>query len=188
MAGCFDELENESIDACVNQELQAGVSEVGVYYAFHEQATLIPMPKNFGDVDFDYESAVTVSEDITFPVGKGFAKITIMTDSGEVMFEAVGNKGNKKNKSSFAFAVPGNAKKTLGMLRVIKNIPMIFCVGERDGQKRLIGDANNPAYLSEGKATTGKGGEDDKLVNFTIEAYSLPIVYEGTLTMNVPPA
>jgi hypothetical protein len=185
--GCFDDLENESIEACVNQELQAGVSEVNVHYAFHEHTTAIPMPLNIGDVDFDYESAVTVTEDITFPIGKGFSKISIMSDTGEVMFEAVGNKGNKKNKSSFAFAVPGNAKKTLGFLRTCKNIPMIWCVGERDGQKRLIGDSNNPAYVTEGKATTGKGGEDDKLVNFTIEAYSLPIVYEGALTMNVAP-
>lgn len=188
MANCFDEIENEDITACVNQELQAGVSEVGVHYAFHEHATEIPMPLNIGDVGYDYTKAVEVTEDIAFPVGKGFGKLVVMTDSGEVMYEAVGNKGNKKNKTSFAFAIPGNAKKTLGFLRTVKNIPMIFCVTERDGQKRLIGDKFNPAYLSEGKSTTGKGGEDDKLVNFTIEAYSIPIVYSGALTLNLPPA
>lgn len=187
MANCFDELENESIDHCVNNEIQAGVSEVGVHYAFHEHATEIPMPLNIGDVGFNYEAAVAVAEDITFPVGKGFAKVTIMPDTGEVTYETPGNKGNKKNKQVFSFSIPGNSKKTLGMLRTIKNIPMIWLVPERDGQKRQLGDAYNAAYLVEGKATTGKGGEDDKMVNFSIETYAIPIVYSGTITLNVPP-
>lgn len=188
MANCFDELENESIDQCVNNEIQAGVSEVSVHYAFHEHASLIPMPKNIGDVDFDYEAAVTVTENITFPLGKGFAKVSIMPDTGEVTYETPGNKGNKKNKQVFSFSVPGNSKKTLGMLRTIKNIPMIWVVAERNGQKRQLGDAFNAAYVVEGKATTGKGGEDDKMVNFSIETYAIPIVYEGAVTLNLPPA
>lgn len=185
MAGCFENLENESIDACLNNEIQAGVSEVGVNYAFHEHITEFPMPLNIGDAGFTYEKAVEVTDAIVFAVGKGFAKILVMADTGEVKYDTVGNKGNKKNKSSFGFSVAGNNKKLLGMLRTIKNIPMIYAVNERDGQTRLIGDKNNPAYLTEGAATTGKGGEDDKIVNFMIEAYSIPIVYEGALQMNV---
>ena len=77
--------------------------------------------------------------------------------------------------------IPGNSKKLLGFIRTFKNVPMVFCVTERDGQKRLIGDKFNPAYMSEVEGTTGKGGEDNKGVQFTIEAYSLPIVYEGTI-------
>lgn len=187
MANCFDDVENESIEQCVNSELQAGISEVNVHYAFHAHATLIPMPLNLGDPGFTYEKAVTVTADITFPVGKGFAKVQVMPDTGEVKYETPGNKGNKKNKQSFSFSVAGNSKKVLGMLRTIKNVPMIWMVPERDGQKRQLGDANTAAYLTEGSATTGKGGEDDKLVNFTIETYAIPIVYEGDITMNVPP-
>lgn len=186
MAGCFDELENESLDSCINGEIQAGVSEVGVFYAVHEHATVIPMPLNFGEVGFDFESAVTVEEDITFPATKGFSKIVLQSDTGEVKLDLVGNKGNKKPKNSFMFYVPGNSKKLLGFIRTMKNIPMLFLVTERDGQKRLIGDKFNPAYLSEVAGTTGKGGEDDKGIQFTIEAYSIPIVYEGIITMNAP--
>ena len=68
----------------------------------------------------------------------------------------------------------------------MKNIPMIFLVTERDGQKRLIGDKFNPAYMSEVAGTTGKAGEDDKGIQFTIEAYGVPIVYEGVITEYVP--
>ncbi|PZO33195.1 MAG: hypothetical protein DCE86_05410 [Flavobacteriaceae bacterium] len=185
MANCFDELENENLDACINQEILAGVSEVGVKYAFHEQITTFPMPKNFGDAGYSYETAVAVTEDIVFQAGKGFGAITIQSDMGEVKVDLVGNKGNKKTKSSFEFYVPGNSKKLLGFLRTVKNIPMVFCVTERDGQKRLIGDKFNPAYLTEVAGTTGKGGEDDKGFQFTIESYCIPIVYSGALQLPV---
>lgn len=183
MANCFDAIENESLDSCINTEIAAGVSEVGVYFAVHGQALVIPEPPAANDAASSNEEIVTVTADITFPVGKGFAKITVQADSGEVTTELVGNPGNKKHKEMFMFGVPGNSKKLLGHIRRYKNVPMIYLVTERDGQKRLIGDKNNPAYMTEVKGTTGKGGEDDKIVNFTISAYSIPVVYEGIITL-----
>jgi hypothetical protein len=38
--------------------------------------------------------------------------------------------------------------------------------------------------MSEVKGTTGKGGEDDKGVQFTIES-CIPIVYESTIQLPV---
>ncbi|UOX35305.1 hypothetical protein LXD69_07240 [Flavobacterium sediminilitoris] len=181
MANCYDDVVNENLDACINSEIQAGVSEVGVYYGVHSQITTFPMPLSPGDVGYTFETAVTVTEDIVFAAGKGFGKITVQSDMGEVKVSAPGNKGNKKSKSSFDFYIPGNSKKLLGFIRTFKNVPMVYCVTERDGQKRLIGDKFNPAYMSEVEGTTGKGGEDDKGIQFTIEAYSLPIVYEGVI-------
>ncbi|MEN9907155.1 MAG: hypothetical protein RLZZ540_296 [Bacteroidota bacterium] len=179
--GCFDDLPVEDLGACINNEVQAGVSEVNVYYAVHPHINVFPMPKNFGEVGYSYETAVAVTTDITFFEAKGWGKIAIMPDSGEVLVDLVGNKGNKKTKSSFPFSVAGNDKKTLGFLRTHKNTPMVFCVAERDGQKRLVGDKFNAAYVVEAKGTTGKGGEDDKLVNFTFEAFCIPIVYSGVI-------
>lgn len=180
---CFDDLDIENLDACINSEVQAGVSEVGVYYGVHAQITTFPMPLNIDEEGYSYETAVAVTTPIVFTAGKGFGKITVQSDSGEVTVDVVGNKGNKKTKSSFSFYVPGNSKKLLGMVRTLKNVPMIFCVTERDGQKRLIGDKFNPAYMSEVKGTTGKGGEDDKGIQFTIESFCIPIVYESTLQL-----
>lgn len=179
--GCFDTIPVEDLDACINSEVQAGVSEVGVRYAVHPQIVNFPMPLNFGDPLYSYDTAIAVTTDITFQATKGFGKINIMPDSGEVKVDLVGNKGNKKTKSTFAFSVSGNDKKTLGFLRTHKNTPMLFCVPERDGQKRLIGDKFNPAYIVEGAGTTGKGGEDDKLINFSFESYCVPIVYSGAI-------
>jgi hypothetical protein len=50
--------------------------------------------------------------------------------------------------------------------------------------KRLIGDKFNPAYMSEVKELL-VGGEDDKGVQFTIESYCIPIVYESTIQLPV---
>lgn len=180
---CFEDEEVENLDACINTEVQAGVSEVGVHYAIHEQITTFPMPKKRGDVGYNYTSAVTVSDPLVFQATKGFGKINIMPDSGEVKIDLVGNKGNKKPKVSLGFSVAGNDAKALGFWRTHANTPMVFCVPERDGQKRLIGDKFNPAYVVEAPGTTGKGGEDDKIINFTLEAYSVPIVYTGTIQL-----
>lgn len=182
MANCFEDVENENLDSCINTELAAGISEIGVYYAVHQQALVIPEPPAANDSSASLEEIVTITEDITFPVGKGFAKITIQADSGEVTSDFVGKAGNQKHKETFPFSVAGNSKKVLGWARRYKNIPLIFLVTERDGQKRLIGDKHNPAYITELKGTTGKGGEDDKIMNFVISAYSHPMVYEGVIT------
>ena len=185
MAGCFDDLQVEDLQACANKERSAGISEVSIHYAIHDQIDEFPMPANPGDAEFDYEAAVTVATDITFLEGKGWGKITAQVDTGEVKPTIVGNKGNKKNKVAFDFMVPGLSKKALGFLRTHKNTPMVFLVQGRDGQNYLIGDKFNPAYVTEAEGTTGKTGEDDNGIPFVIEAYSIPIVYDGTIQLPV---
>jgi hypothetical protein len=185
---CFDDVETENLDSCINSEIMAGLSEVGLYYAKHEELLLFPMPKSIGDVGYDYESAVTVTADITFAAGKGWAKIIFQPDTGEGTVDLVGNKGNKKTKNAVTFFVPGNSKKLLGYFVTMKNIPSLYMYTERDGQKRIVGDKFNPAFMTEVKATTGKGGEDEKGVMITIESYAKPIVYEGIIQLYTPAA
>jgi hypothetical protein len=80
---CFENIAIEDLDACINSEVQAGVSEVGVYYGVHAQITTFPMPLNVNDVGYDYEAAVAVTAPIVFTAGKGFGKITVQSDSGD---------------------------------------------------------------------------------------------------------
>jgi hypothetical protein len=180
---CFEDIETENLDACVNSEVQSGISEVNVFYAVHSQITTFPMPVNFDDPDFSYEKAVEVATPIVFTAGKGFGKIAIQSESGEVQIEGAGNPGNMKLKSVFPFYVAGNDKKLLGFVRTRLNTPMVFCVAERNGQKRLIGDKFTPAYFREIKGTTGKAGGDDKGIQFSIESWGVPIVYESTIQL-----
>jgi hypothetical protein len=72
----------------------------------------------------------------------------------------VGNKGNKKTKVHL-FLHPGNSKK-FRMVHVEKCSNFLYLM-----VKTFDWDKFNPAYMSEVKGTTGKGGEDDKGVQFT---------------------
>ncbi|MEZ0182641.1 hypothetical protein AB9T89_10375 [Flavobacterium oncorhynchi] len=182
---CFEDVETEDITTCVNQEVQAGLSEVGLKYVKHEDVVNFPMPVALGEVGYDYEKSVTVAEDITFTAGKGWAKMDFQPDTGEGTVELVGNKGNKKTKNGATFFIPGNHKKILGYIKTMKNVPSLYMYKERDGQVRIVGDKNNPAFITEAKATTGKGGEDDKGVQITVESYGIPIVYEGVIQLKV---
>lgn len=185
MANCFDDYQPEDLDSCINTEVQAGLSEVGLYYAIHEHILAFPMPLNRGEVGFTFEKGVLVATPITFVEGKGWAKLTFQPDTGEGLVDLVGNKGNKKTKNSVVFFIPGNSATLLGYFTTMKNIPSLYLYTERDGQKRVVGDKFNPAYMTEVKATTGKGGEDEKGVMITIESYAKPIVYTSTLQLPV---
>jgi hypothetical protein len=66
-----------------------------VYYGVHAQITTFPMPLNVNDVGYDYEAAVAAPLCLQ---QEKFGKITVQSDSGEVMVDVVGNKGNKKTK------------------------------------------------------------------------------------------
>nr|WP_315245142.1 hypothetical protein [uncultured Flavobacterium sp.] len=182
---CFENVDTEDISTCVNQEVMAGLSEVGLKYVKHEDILSFPMPIALGEVGYDYESSVTVTEDITFAAGKGWAKLGFQPDTGEGTVELVGNKGNKKTKNGVTFFIPGNHKQILGYIKTMKNVPSLYMYTERDGQKRIVGDKINPAYITEAKATTGKGGEDEKGVTITVESYAIPIVYEGVIQLPV---
>lgn len=183
---CFDDIETESLDHCLNREVPSGVSEVGIYYALHSQTTTIPMPLGVGDAGYDYTKAVEVSADVVFQAGKGFAKIKVQPDTGEVLTESVGNKGNLKIKQTFNFFVPRTDAKTLGYIVTHKNNPQIFLVTEADGTKRLLGDKYSPAYISEVKGTSGKTGEDERGIQFAIITYGVPIIYGGEIQEYVP--
>lgn len=179
--GCFDDVQTEDLTACVNTETAAGLSEVHLYYAVHQQIKVFPEVASPGDASASMESLVDVVEDIEFYPTKGFSQITVQSDTGEVKTSLVGTKGNLKHKNVLNFYVPGNDKKLLGFMRKFKNMPLLFIATERDGQKRLIGDAYNAAFMKEGEGSTGKGGEEDKGIQFSIESYSLPLVYSGNI-------
>jgi hypothetical protein len=78
-------------------------------------------------------------------------KITVQSDSGEVMVDVVGKKTRKQK--FICFLHPGNSKKLLGMVRTLKMFQW-FCVSEM--VKTFDWDKFNPAYMSEVKGTTGR--------------------------------
>jgi hypothetical protein len=184
--GCFENIPVEDIEACINAEVPSGISEVNVNYAIHADITTFPVPPAIGDVGYTYDTANVIDDDIVFSAGKGFAKIKVQVNTGELTFDGVGSPGNMKQKGGLSFFVPSNNAKLLGFIRTRLNTPMVFAVPERDGQNRLLGDKFNPAYITEMKGTTGKTGEDDKGVQFTIASHAIPLIYKGAIQQFVP--
>jgi hypothetical protein len=93
--GMFENIAIEDLDVCINSEVQAEYQRC--MYGVHAQITTFPMPLNVNDVGYDYE-AVAVS--IVFTAGKDLEK-SLYNLIQERMVDVVGNKGNKKTKSSF---------------------------------------------------------------------------------------
>lgn len=184
MSDCFDNIRTENLDYCVNEELDSGVSESELFFAPAQHIDVMPSLLPLGDPTKTLEELMTISSDITFPEGKGFNKINILPDTGEIKDEPVGDKGNKKIKSSFDFFLPNNSPRNLGFIRQYKNVGMVFIIGEKSGRKRILGSKLAPAYLSDGPATSGKGPEDNVGIQITIDqTSSAPApVYTG----NVP--
>jgi hypothetical protein len=178
---CFENIPVENIEACINAEVPSGISEVNMNYAVHSDISDFPVPLAIGAVGYTYAKANVIDEDIVFTAGKGFAKIKVQVNTGELTFDGVGSVGNMKQKSGLSFFIPSNDAQLLGFIRTRLNTPMVFAVPERQGQNRLLGDKFNPAYITEVKGTTGKTGEDDKGVQFTVSSFAIPLIYNGAI-------
>ncbi|CAL2105493.1 conserved hypothetical protein [Tenacibaculum sp. 190524A02b] len=187
MANCFDNIPLEDLTQCVNSELAAGTSETEVYAAVSEHIDSFPsLPPLGGDpATTTLEGLATLNTDIAFTTGKGFFKLQAQVDTGEVKDELVGNKGNKKVKSSYEFFLTNTSARNIGFIRQFKNTPMVFIVKEKTGRYRVIGSKTIPVYMDEASGTTGKGSEDDNGWNISVSATSgnpAP-VYTGNIVL-----
>lgn len=183
---CFDNIETEDLDHCLNVEPASGISEVGLYYGLHNQVTTFPTLPAPDTEGATYSSVVTVTTPFIFQAGKGFAKVKVQVETGELKTELVGNTGNKKDKQTLDFFVPKTDKQTLGYLRLHKNSPQVFIVTDKDGSKRQLGSKECPAYIVEANGTSGKGPEDERGVSFSVVTYAPVIFYEAAIPQYVP--
>jgi len=180
--GCFDNTPLEHIDAC-NAELVAGIAEAEVYAIIAEHIDTDQVPPAIDTANATLEQLGTISGDITVVTGKGFFKLAVQSETGEVKDELVGNKGNKKVKSSFDFFVANTSAQNIGFLRRFKNTPMVFLVKEKSGRVRKLGSKSVPIFMDTGSMTTGKGPEDDTGMQVTLSVVSsMPApVYGGAI-------
>jgi len=170
--GCYDNIPIENLGACTNVELASGVSETDIYYAPVDFIDQDAEPTALGTTGATFEQLGKISTDITFLSGKGFKKLRIMPETGEVKDELTGNKGNKKVKQSFEFMIANTDATLIGFVRQYKNVPMVVLVRERTGRIRKIGSKANPAFFDAVSITTGKTAEDDSGMTLTVTAVS----------------
>jgi len=189
MAENCNEIPLENIEFCPSDEVNAGVSEVGVYAASVSELSTIEKPADL-DAGADLESVATIAAAHTFKdaTNGGFHKLQINPDSGMIETAQLGEKGNLSFQNSFTFALRGTAAKVAGYARKYKNEPMIYVVKEKNGDIKQIGSETSPAYMVELAAGSGQAPGDPKQSQFIIrdsQNYPAP-AYAGTITEFTP--
>ncbi len=183
MSTCTNNIADENIDFCPNDEIASGVSETEIYGArisdFEEIKTIPAL-----SAASTFAEAATISETHTFKAGKGFHKLNILPDTGNVESQSVGNKGAKSVNNRFSGTLPGTSARNKGYHRAVKNAGMIFIVKTRTGENVQIGSLAGPAYFEEFTPNTGTAPEDVNGIPFVISAIDKVAapVYTGTIT------
>jgi|SRR5690606_602344 len=188
---CTDTIVTENLEYCPSDEIASGVSETGVYACpYADFLTIGAPPKLNIATSLDEAGSISAEDSHTFEEGKGFHKLMVKPDTGNVVSTSQGSKGNISFENKFTAAIPGATKKTVGWVRKHKGLPMIFIVIEKDGTQRQIGSKLSPAYMNTDTAyASGAAPGDDKIttVSFSdVQPYIAP-VYEGTITEFTPP-
>jgi len=177
--GCFDAYEEEDIQFCINDEVDSGVSENNVYYAFEKNVKTLTLPPKTGS----NEEAGTISEEIVMDIGHGFAKLDCLVDENELTSSLSGNIGNKKTNVNLEVFIPGLRAKVLGFIRKHKNVRLIFIVMLRDGRKFVIGNKISAAYMEEANGTSGRGQDDNNGTTLNISSRSPLLEYTGSIPL-----
>jgi hypothetical protein len=184
MSGIFENIPLEDISQAVNLETTAGVMECEVYFAVASHISDFPALPVSGTAATTLEDFATISTDITFNAGKGFIKLDIQAETGEVKDDMVGNVGNRKFKSMFEYFLSDTSARNIGFMGEYANVPGVYVVKEKSGRMRLIGSKDLPAYFESVAGTSGKGPEDDNGWQCAIyQTSKKPApVYTGNLT------
>ena len=184
---CTDVVVDENIDACPTDEIGAGVSEVEIYGAFVKDFDTIQEPAAL-NVATTYAELATIGTAHTFLTDKGFFKMNILPDTGNVESALVGSKGAKSYTNTFVGTIPGTNARNIGFGRKAKNAAMIWVVKQTNGDFRQIGSKTKPAYFEEFNPNSGTAAEDVNGIPFSImdtQPYPAPI-YTSTLTEFTP--
>lgn len=184
---CTNNIVDENLDFCPTDEIGSGISEVEIYGAFVSDMDEIQEPPALSAALSNAEAA-TIGTAHTFLTGKGFFKLNILPDTGNVESALVGSKGSKSYTNTFVGTLPGTSARNLGFGRRAKNAGMIWLVKQTNGDIRQIGSKTKPAYFEEYNANSGTTAEDINGIPFNIsdtQPYPAPI-YTSTITEFTP--
>lgn len=172
----FDNVVTQNLNYCPNKDTVGGVKMV-VYYIPMAQATITYPTVTANST---YAERITIpANGITEAEGKGFKKIVILKDEGELKPTLVGADGNKKMKTDFDCLIPDFVVDNIGFVDTHKNTPLLLAIPDSTGKLWVVPDA----MFSKADGTTGKKYEDNSGVSGTFSANSKPYLYQGTITV-----
>ena len=142
------------------------------------KSDMTPAGTNAGD-------GATIGEVYTMASGKLFKEFTIIPLSGEVTDTLVGEVGGKTFESTFDFMIAGTKADQLEFAKCIANGCLIAIVPEKSGQRRVLGDKDDHAFVESIVLKTGKKGGDVRAGTYqikSVQGYPAP-VYDAALAI-----
>lgn len=179
---CIMEIEAENIEVCYNEEIPKGLSEVGLFYIPAAHLKTLNIPKQDGDL----ESIVRVIDPIIAHESKKFGRLMALVDENELTSTITGNKGAKGDQTALTFFLLGLRDKNKGLVKRYKSIPLVMIAKDRAGNKHLIGNLDNPAYMDTAEGTSGRTGEDNPGYAITVNSPSFCYTLKATFPGETP--
>lgn len=178
---CDIVLEDIGGESC---EPVAGLSQV-MYIAPHKDFDALFDPPELDAVG-NLATKATIAGPHTFLTGKGFTKITLVTESGGLTSSRMGEKKRGLFQNTLTGQIAGSDAEILGFLRVAKNLDCVVLVEEfGTGKLRQIGSKRYPASFVNIEAVIEAVAEGNNSVTITVQdkqRWPAPI-YTGTVTM-----
>lgn len=160
-----------------------GSVSVDIFIAPHNDFTDILEPGAFNAADI--ADVATIAGPHTFPAEKGFTKMKMVVESGNINCNMIGERKRKLFQNDITGKISGSAAKVLGFMRRVKNGGFIVLVEEAGtGQMRQLGSKQFPAEFTALTHLIEPAVEGDNSLTFTIQdkqKWPAPI-YTGTVT------
>ena len=173
----FENVPTQNLNYCPNNDTVGGVKLVLYYIPMAQVNVTLPVVTN----QSTYAERITIPAAGITPIAvdKGFKKIVILKDEGELKPSLVGADGNKKMKTDFDCLIPDFVVDNIGFVDTHKNTPLLLVVPDSTGKLWAVPDA----MFSKADGTTGKKYEDNSGVSGTFSANTKPYYYAGTITV-----
>jgi hypothetical protein len=161
-----------------------------IFFAPLDYFETIQKPVSFGSAT-EMKDILTIAGTHVFKEDKGFHKIQVVDETGNVQSNAVGEKGGRSFEHMVSGFVAGNSAHNLAVFSKLASCPYIFIVQEYNSEGatvyRQIGSENRPGYnVDENNYNSGTASADRRGLQFTFKSVGNPThapFYEGTLDL-----
>src|SRR5690606_3488980 len=113
-----------------------------VYYAFEEDIDSWPAALTEIDTEtaVEFEDLVTVPADdpFIFKEGKGFKKLYVTLETGDIRYSLIGPRDSKSFSNSIEISYPSNDGAILGFIASSANRRLVFIVVEQNGRAKVL--------------------------------------------------
>lgn len=168
------------VDACGSTNIP-GIA-VRTYWIQKDDIDVFPARK----VTTGQGDSVTLDGNIVLLPLKAFKEIDLVTDSGEVKSTMVGPVGSRSFENTMDLILPTLAPATAEFHECNANQCLVLIVKQKDGNFRVLGDPDSPAYFetvegASGKTSGNTSGFTDLVKDTTGKVAPF---YEGTIDLD----